>query len=174
MKIFYFALLILIGSDLYASDSIMLYKNIELYSKKIESVFKEHNLSGLVDLMYPKVVSLMGGKQKTIGIIKQVESEILADGFTMNIDSVGHIIQLVKAGNELHGIIPEYIYLKNEEGFLQQTAYLMIISIDDGETWSFIDTQGLIDDPSKIKMVFPNYNYDLRIPKKTKAIFYPK
>ncbi|CAF3536767.1 unnamed protein product [Rotaria sp. Silwood2] len=162
MKIWGLLLILLSGVNSKANDSSFMYKNLQVFTKKLEISFKNDNYSDFVDLMYPKAVSMFGGKMKMIGLIKKTKSEMEADGFTMQLDSVGGVKQMVIAGKEIHCIIPEYFSLINDEGVYKSLAYLLAISSDKGKTWSFLDTAGLKEEKN-IKLIFPHFNYALEI-----------
>ena len=61
------------------------------------------------------------------------------DGQRLVSATVGASIQMVKAGDELHAILPleEISVVRGKDGEFHEQAYLLGVSSDDGKTWRF-------------------------------------
>lgn len=53
----------------------------------------------------------------------------------------------------------QYISMNVKGGYMTSTSYLMCISSDGGNSWTFVDAGALNE--QRIKILFPNFNHDL-------------
>ena len=134
-----------------------------------ESFMKE-DYATLAKYTYPKIVELMGGKDNMIAILKKGVEDMQKKGVTFKSVSVTPTSLKAKAGKEIHTIVAQTIVMGVPGGTLTSNSYLLAITADNGKTWRFVDTAQMTD-MDKIKSVFPNYNPDLKIPKKDPPIF---
>ena len=82
---------------------------------------------------------------------------------------IGKPSKTVIAGNEIHCLVPQTVYMKVPKGKLKSETQLLADSRDNGSKWFFIDAVNLNKD--NIKIVLPNYNFDLVLPPKNEPIF---
>jgi len=134
-----------------------------------ESFMKE-DYATLAKYTYPKIVELMGGRDNMIAILTKGVEEMKRQGYSFKSVSVALTPLKAKAGKEIHTIVAQTIVMGVPGGTLTSNSYLLSITADEGKTWHFVDTAQMTD-MDKIKVVFPNYNPDLKIPKKDPPIF---
>jgi len=82
---------------------------------------------------------------------------------------IGKPSKTVIAGDEIHCLVPQTVYMKVPKGKLKSETQLLAVSRDNGSNWFFIDAVSLNKD--NIKRVLPNYNFDLVLPTKSEPIF---
>ena len=123
----------------------------------------------LAEYTYPLIIEMMGGKTKMIQITENAMEQIKQQGFEFSKINIGKPGKVHQAGEELHCLLPQTIELKNQDGTIINTSYLIGISLDKGEKWYFIDTAGLTNESAY--ELFPDFNSDLTIPPKTQPEF---
>jgi len=134
-----------------------------------ESFVKE-DYATVAKYTYPKIVELMGGKENMIAVLTKGMKDMKDNGFNFNSVSVSLTPLKAKAGKEIHAIVAETIVMSVPGGTLTSNSYLLAITADEGKHWHFVDTARMTD-MDKIKAIFPDYNPELKIPKKDPPIF---
>lgn len=123
----------------------------------------------LLKFTYPNVIALTGGPDKMISLIKKGKIEMQQQGITFDHVVIGKPTAVVKAGNEIHCMVPQTVFIKVPKGKMKSKSHLLAVSKNGGRHWYFIDTVNLTSE--NIKLVLPNYNFDLAIPPKKKPVF---
>lgn len=118
----------------------------------------------LLKFTYPRVIEMVGGKDRMISLIKKGKVEMEQEGVSFETVTIGEPSETVKAGEELHCLVPQTIVMKVPNGKLKTESYLLAISKDNGNSWFFIETVNLTMD--NVKTVLPNYNSELTLPTK--------
>jgi len=129
----------------------------------------EDDYESLLKFTYPKVIELVGGRERMISIIKNGKAEMKQQGISFESVTIGEPSETVKAGDEIHCLIPQTVFMKVPKGKMKSESYLLAVSQDNGNNWFYIDTTNLTMD--NVKMVLPNYNSDLKIPVKNEPQF---
>ena len=104
-----------------------------------------------------------------VSIIKKGKVEMEQQGISFETVTIGKPSETVKAGDEIHCLVPQTIFMKVPKGKIKSETYLLAVSKDNGSNWFFIDTVNLTLD--NVKTVLPNYNADLKIPTKKQPKF---
>jgi len=123
----------------------------------------------LIRFTHPRVIELVGGREKMISLIKKGKVEMSQQGISFDKVIIGTPSKTVIAGDEIHCLVPQTIFMKVPKGKMKSHSHLLAISRDGGENWYFIDTVKL--DKDNIKNVLPNYNFDLKLPAKKEPVF---
>lgn len=123
----------------------------------------------LIKYTYPKLIERMGGKDYFMNIINAGKAQMASQGTTLEKFTIGTPSDVVKAGNELHALVPQTLTMKVKNGKMKTDGYLIAISKDNGSHWFFLDTSTL--NMENIKMILPNYNMALVIPEKKPPTF---
>jgi hypothetical protein len=125
----------------------------------------------LVDHMYPRVVAMMGGKEKMLNTANTSMANMKAEGIVFENATIGSPGKFYRAGKEIHCLVPETITLKMPKGHVVAQSYLLAISADGGKTWSFIDLNK--NTINNITKMFPYFNPELKIPEPTEPVMQP-
>jgi hypothetical protein len=140
-------------------------KRIKEQAESVAKSLLEDDYETLLKFTYPKIIELSGGPDALIELIKNGKAEMSQQGVTFDKVMIGEPSQTVKAGDEIHGIVPQTVYMKVPTGIIENESYLLAISRDDGNHWYFIDGANLT--PQSISTLLPNYNPALVVPSKT-------
>ena len=146
-------------------DSDVIKKQAELTANALVN----DDYETLIKFTYPKVIELVGGRDKMISLIKKGKIEMGQQGISFDKVIIGKPSKTVIAGDEIHCLVPQTVYMKVPKGKLKSETQLLAVSRDNGSNWFFIDAVSLNKD--NIKRVLPNYNFDLVLPTKSEPIF---
>jgi hypothetical protein len=168
MKYIYWILLnLILPLSLMAQDTTLVKRQASILALAVTN----GDYKTLVDHMYPRLVEMMGGKEKMLALATKSMDQLKTQGITFENASVGSPGKFYKAGAEIHCIVPETLTLKLPSGHAVSHSSLLAISSDGGKNWSFIDlNQGTID---AIPQIFPYFNHDLKIPEPTAPVLGP-
>ena len=119
---------------------------------------------------YPKLIEMMGGKEKMIEQISKEFKKMNADGFDFINITFGNSSEIITTNNELQSTLPQNIEMKVPGGRLVSQSTLIAISNNGGKNWCFIDSSG--KDIQAMKRIFSNLSEKLVIPQQDKPTFY--
>jgi len=145
-------------------DSNVIKEQAELTAKALLN----DDYETLIRFTYPKVIELVGGRDKMISLIKNGKIEMGKQGISFESVIIGTPSKTVIAGSEIHCLVPQTVYMKVPKGKLKSETQLLAVSRDKSN-WFFIDAVNLNKD--NIKIVLPNYNFELVLPAKNEPIF---
>lgn len=101
------------------------------------------NYARLVDLTYPKVVEMIGGRDKMIEMLRSGTEDMKAHGSAILGAEVSEPPEVVTANDKQFAIVPITVRVQVPEGTVRANSFLVAISEDHGKTWKFIDGAGL-------------------------------
>lgn len=120
---------------------------------------KENDMDKRLALVHPNLIAMGGGKESYKSILES-ENDLMADQKIKIISAeFGAPGDIVKAGQELHCIVPQTLIVEFDGAEAEQTTNLLAASLDDGQTWKFVDLNH--HDASSIKVFFPYYSDEL-------------
>jgi hypothetical protein len=126
------------------------------------------NYARLVDLTYPKVVEMIGGRDKMIETLRRGSEDMKAHGSAILGTEVGEPKEVVTAGDKQFAIVPMTVRVQVPDGTLRSKGFLIAISEDRGKTWTFIDGAGVTKEPGKerekLAQVIPDLPTQLSLP----------
>ena len=116
----------------------------------------------LVDLMYPTVVQMGGGRDQVIAFLKAGVDDMAKQGYKFGSVQMGLACEPVAAGNKMFSVVPQTLRMTGPKVELEQSSYVLAISADQGKTWTFIDGAGL--KPETVRQIFPDFPASLDLP----------
>ena len=147
------------------------YKNLKSQAEESAKAFIGGDYARLVDLTYPKLVELIGGRAKMISFIEKDMKEMKAQGVEVISMSFDDPTQVIKIGEQWFAVLPSTMKMKVPDGILVGKSFMLGISGDNGERWTFVGGSAL--DEKAIKTLFPAAVGKLKIPKEEKPVLYP-
>jgi hypothetical protein len=136
------------------------------------------NYARLVDLTYPKVVEMIGGRDKMIDTLRRGSEDMKAHGSAILGAEVSEPKEVVTAGDKQFAIVPMTVRLQIPDGTLRSKGFLIAISEDRGKTWTFIDSAGITKEPGKerekLAQVVPDFPTQLSVPPREPPVLEPK
>jgi hypothetical protein len=166
-KITYILLFIALPYAAFAQDTTALKKQASRFANATFN--SDHKL--VIDLTYPKLVELSGGRDSMQKLIVERIASLKKQGVMSFEGSVGSPGPFIKAGTQIHCLLPETIMLNMFNGRYVTRSYLLAISDDKGKSWTFMDVGKM---PVEVlHKLLPNYNNGLVIPTPGKPMFFP-
>jgi hypothetical protein len=144
-------------------------KEIKARAEETSNAFVSGDHQKVVDLTYPKLVELMGGKAKMLSYVEQQMKEMNTQGFEFVSSSVHDPKEVVASDSQFFSIVPYTLKMKTPRGLMTQESYMLAISNKDSIKWSFIDVTGL--EEAQLKMVVPDALGKVTFPKKQPPVF---
>ncbi len=145
-------------------------KIIKKQAEIMAKLLLEKDFSSFTKFTYPKIVEMLGGKQKMIDILKRNSKEMLSKGIDFKNVTIDEPSRIFNKGKELQCTIPQTIEMKVPNGRLITKSTLIAISTDNGKNWYFVDTSG--KNIQTMKKTLPNLSEELEIPEKKQPIFH--
>lgn len=123
----------------------------------------------LVDLTYPKLVELIGGRARMVSLLETRRKEMTAQGNEFGSVSVHQPKETVSIGTRTFAIVPFTLKLSVPEGTLINETFLIGISEDKGVTWTLIDGTNL--DERRLRILFPDAAGKITLPERQPPLF---
>ncbi len=125
----------------------------------------DNDYAKVADLTYPKIVEVMGGKEKMVEKTGEVMAGLKAQGLAFTKYTVGKPGGPVIDGKTAYVVVPTTILLTGPQTKIESESYLLGVSTDGGKTWTFADGAGL-SNPVLRDKVFPSLPAALKLPEK--------
>jgi hypothetical protein len=136
------------------------------------------NYARLVDLTYPKLVEMIGGRDKMIEMLRSGNEDMKAHGSAILGAEVSEPKEIVVAGDKQFAIVPMVVRMHVPEGTLRSNGYLIALSEDHGNTWKFIDGAGLhkgaVTERETLAQIVPGFPAQLSLPAWKPPVLEPK
>jgi hypothetical protein len=136
--------------------------------EEMNNALIKEDFGKVVDLTHPKVVELLGGREKMIAVMESGTKDMKAKGFAFRSAKVDDPTNLVTAGSDQFVVVPFLLEMKAPGGKLLQKSFVIGVSSDKGKSWSFVNGDM---DIKKVKEFLPNLPEDLKLPEKQKPVF---
>jgi hypothetical protein len=142
--------------------SCSMQRRVQKQANELAMAMQDKKYETTARLTHPKIIEMLGGKAKYIEILQTGHEEMNKIGYGYESIILDNPSAIVKAGKELHCIIPETITMRFSGGRVISKSALLGVSNDKGKTWTFIETGMLIE--NNLKTILPDYNPLLKIP----------
>lgn len=139
------------------------YPKLKLQANELVEASNRKDFNTVVSLTYPKLVEMVGGREKILDSINQGMKEAEAQNVKILSFTLGEPGEVISVERQLLAIIPSTMKLKVPEGTLTGQSFLIGVSEDGGENWTFVDASGGMD-REKLKALFPAAADKLKIP----------
>lgn len=126
------------------------------------------NYGIVLDLTYPAIVEIMGGREQALVEIEKQMNSIREKGVSLTSFSAGDPSEIKTGGSELFAAIPTRLEMKAPQAKLVANSYLVAISSDQGKSWFYADGSNLT--PELMKTVFPKFPKELKLPEKSNSV----
>jgi hypothetical protein len=116
----------------------------------------------MVDLTYPKVIEVAGGRDKMIAGLAKGLKDMESEGVIVMSSTAAAPIQIVHVSNWIYAVVPTTLKVKAKDGIFQTESSMIGISSDSGAHWTFIDAGG--KDHKELKNLLPASADALKLP----------
>ncbi|MDP9100050.1 MAG: sel1 repeat family protein [Verrucomicrobiota bacterium] len=131
------------------------------------------NYARVADFVYPKVIEMMGGRDKMIETTRQAVEDMKDHGVTILGIEVSEPKRVVAANNKLFAVVPQVVRMEGAKKKGHANGFLIAVSEDAGKNWTFIDGAGL-QETATLAQILPDFPAELSLPKKQPTVFEPK
>jgi hypothetical protein len=122
----------------------------------------------VLDLTYPAILDLMGGREKALGYVEKQMNAMKEQGISIVSFTPGDPSEIKPGGSELFAAIPTIMEMKAPQMKITGKSFLLAISQDQGKTWTFADGANLT--PEIMKAMFPKFPPELKLPEKSNSV----
>jgi hypothetical protein len=144
-------------------------EEIKARAEESMNAFSSGDYQKMIDLTYPKLVELMGGREKMVSTMEQQMKGMKEQGAEVISTSIGVPQEVVPVESQFFSIVPYTLRIKIPNGVLNQQSYLLAISNKDSIKWTFIDVTQINE--SQLKMVVPSAVGKVTFPEKQPPVF---
>ncbi len=132
--------------------------------REMRKFFLAEDYHAFADYTYPKVIEMMGGKERMIQATESSMNQMKSEGYQIKDIDYKDASGFLSQGKELQCSLTQELLMKIPQGEILSEYTLIAISEDDGKSWKFLDTSG----KSKETMLkyFPNLPPDIDIKQK--------
>ena len=126
------------------------YPSLTARTKEITDAFTNKDYQKVLEMTYPKVIEVGGGREKMLATMKDEIAKMRAEGVDVLSTTPGAPTQYVHDGGSIYAVVPLTLKIKAQDGTFQAEATLIGISADAGANWTFIDAAGEDDKDLKV------------------------
>jgi len=137
------------------------YPTLAAQAKELEDALGRKDYGKVIDLTYPKVIEVAGGREKILEETTKEVQSMEADGVEIISSTCDAPRQFVSEGGNIYAVVPVTSKVKAQDGIFQTEGSLIAISSDGGKNWTFVDATG--KDQTELKKVLPNLD-ELSLP----------
>lgn len=142
------------------NEIIAKFPNLKKQSDEMVKAFSTKDFDKFADFMYPKLVEMVGGKEKFVSVTSSAIKDAEALGVKLSNYVIENPTQEIENDKQIFSVLPTTTILKTPNGTISQQRSLLAISEDDGNSWKFISVQS----KDSLKIFFPNIVDKLIIP----------
>jgi hypothetical protein len=140
------------------------HQRVKLQAQELVDAMMKGNFERASDLTHPKLVELMGGREKYIATLKEFRAEVESNQSELPSLDVGDPREVVEINRQHYAIIPTTLRIKVPEGTLVGDGFMIGTSADGGQNWTFVDSGGRSINKDQLRMFFGPAADQLKIP----------
>ena len=130
------------------------YPNLTARAQELMDAVAQKDYAKIVDLTYPKVIEVGGGREKLLAATTAEVKSMEAEGVTIISSTTSPPSQILHDAGAIFAVVPVTTKVKATGGTFQTEGALIGISNDGGRNWTFVDATG--KDQTELKEVLPN------------------
>lgn len=138
-------------------------KQLRAQAEESSRAFMEGNYERLADFTYPKIVEMMGGREKMAEFVRKSMAGVKAEGFETLSYVAADPTQVLREGRDTYAIVPAKLRMRTPGGTIfVSESFMIAFSADDGKNWKFVS--GATADAAKLKLLMPEVADKLKLP----------
>ena len=147
-------------------------EKLKSQSQELSDATLSGNYTRAADLTFPKLVRLMGGRTQYIATLKKMATEMHSGPYRIISVTAGEPQDIIEVNHQHYAIVPTTTRIKVPEGILVGEGFMIGISQDGGQNWTFVDAGGNAMDKQKLTTLFGAAANQLRIPPEKRPVLY--
>src|ERR1044072_389272 len=144
------------------------YPALAAQAKEISDALLRKDFDRLMDLTFPKVLEVGGGREKMMAQARNEMKETEAQGVTVLSSTVSEPTQIIHDAGSIYAVVVNTLKLKARDGVFQTESTLIGVSSDNGANWTFVDASG--SDTGELKKILPAVANQLKLPPDKPAV----
>jgi hypothetical protein len=153
------------------ADGQNLSTTIKVQAMDMATALMKNDFTTFSKYMHPNIVSYAGGKEKMKSKMDSAYAAMKLFGVSFKRYWIGDPGEIVSYNNQLQAVLPESTVIKTPLGELTAETSMIVISMDKGKNWYFIDTN--VYKADKLKTILPGISLKLIIPPQKKPKLVP-
>jgi hypothetical protein len=138
------------------------YPSLAVQAKEVNDAFSRKDFARFMDLTYPKVIEMAGGREQMVAAMNKELKEMESEGVVLLSSTSGPPTQFIHDAGSIFAVLPITLKVKAQDGIFQSEGSMIGISSDGGVNWTFIDSSG--KDLSELKKLIPGIADKLSLP----------
>jgi hypothetical protein len=136
-------------------------KNLNEQLGIMKEAFMSKNYDTFADYTFPKVIDMMGGKEKMVNTTKNTIEKMESQGFVIESIAFENPSDFYNNKGDLQCVITQIMIMSTPNGKVENKTAVLAISSDDGENWNFFDTSGM--PKASVQDFYTNMHPDLNL-----------
>ena len=150
-------------------------EKLKQQAQELSDAVLNSNFARAADLTFPKLVRLLGGRAQYMATLEKGMKEVQSDRFRISSIVVGEPRDILKVNRNYYAIVPNTMRMQVSEGELVGEGFMIGISTDGGQNWTFVDSGSRSMDKTSLATLFgPKAAAKLRIPEVKRPVLYRK
>ena len=146
------------------------YTNLKAQADQLNQASLTGDDDRVINLTYPKLIELMGGREEFLANSDAIRSEIESQKLQVLSATAEDPKDIIEVNNQIYAIVPVSMRMKTPEGVLVGRSYMIGVSDDRGQTWKFVSAGSGQLDPDQLKTLFPAAADKLQIPENEEPV----
>lgn len=155
MKTVSLLFLLSIGSYVLHSQDVH-NSNIKKAFQQYKSLYLTADKTALLEYTHPSIIQISGGEEYVIEDMTIDYNMYISSGLVITDLVLKQGSKVIQVGDDLQAMYPYERHLKKAKKELVENGFFLVVSTDDGGSWSFTDMKK--HDRESIKIFVPNYN----------------
>ena len=135
----------------------------DVYDQNINAAFEEYKVAylkvdrmKLLSFVHPHVIQISGGQQYVVEDMTNDYNMYASSGLVIKDLTLKQGSKVIPVGEELQAMFPYERSLNKAGEALLEKGFFLLVSQDEGASWTFTDMKKY--DQESIKIFLPNYN----------------
>ena len=137
-------------------------KSLRAQAEESSRAFLEGDYGRLADYTYPKLVELLGGREKMAEFVRKGVEDLKAGGFNPLSSVPSAPVQVLRVGRQTYAIVPLKFKMRAPGQVLVSDSFMIAVSDDGGKDWKFLS--GASVDEARLKILLPGAAGKLKLP----------
>jgi len=145
---------------------------IKVQAMDMGSAFMKNDFATFSKYMHPNIIAFAGGSEKMKSKMDSAAMAMKNFGISFKRYWIGSPSEIINYKNQLQSVLPISTTIKTPLGEVIAETSMIVISMDNGKNWYFIDTN--VYKVDKLKNVLPDISPELVIPPQKQPKFIPE
>ncbi|MEO0469860.1 MAG: hypothetical protein AAF206_09595 [Bacteroidota bacterium] len=117
---------------------------------------------------FPKIIDMIGGEESMRNMLETTRATMQGNGVDFSKVDFTEPSALIEKEGSIQATVRQKLIMKTPQGNLMARSGLIALSLDEGKSWYFIDTNG--KSLAELQAIIPSLSDDLEIPPTEKPV----